>query len=133
MANICEIAFSMQVAAACAAVLAAIIWWRASRARKPSDDIQTQLKAASGDVVHVLDRLMQDVATQSRLNGHADSIDWFICFGGSILTNSPYVLIIVGLQYHAPNFDELVASFHLYRRYPKGTRQSVPNKRRPPI
>jgi hypothetical protein len=29
------------------------------------------LKAASGDIVHVLDRLMQDVASQSRLNGHA--------------------------------------------------------------
>ena len=71
MNNICEIAFLMQLAAACAGVIAAVIWWRASRARKPSDDIQAQLKAASGDVVHVLDRLMQDVASQSRLNGHA--------------------------------------------------------------
>ena len=71
MTNICNIAFIMQFAAAFAGVIAAIIWWRASRARKPSDDIQAQLKAASGDVVHVLDRLMQDVASQSRLNGHA--------------------------------------------------------------
>ena len=61
----------MQFAAAFSGVVAAIIWWRASRARKPSDEIQSQLKAASGDVVHVLDRLMQDVASQSRLNGHA--------------------------------------------------------------
>ena len=71
MSNICDIAFLMQFAAAFAGVVAAIIWWRASRARKPSDDIQAQLKAASGDIVHVLDRLMQDVASQSRLNGHA--------------------------------------------------------------
>ena len=61
MTNICDIAFLMQFAAAFAGVIAAIIWWRASRARKPSDDIQAQLKAASGDLVHVLDRLMQDV------------------------------------------------------------------------
>ena len=71
MTNICDIAFIMQFAAAFAGVIAAIIWWRASRARRPSDDIQAQLKAASGDVVHVLDRLMQDVASQSRLNGRA--------------------------------------------------------------
>jgi hypothetical protein len=71
MTNICDIAFIMQFAAAFAGVIATIIWWRASRARKPSDDIQAQIKAASGDVVHVLDRLMQDVASQSRLNGHA--------------------------------------------------------------
>lgn len=71
MTNICNIAFIMQFAAAFAGVIAAIIWWRASRARTPSDDIHAQLKAASGDVVHVLDRLMQDVASQSRLNGHA--------------------------------------------------------------
>lgn len=71
MTNICEIAFLMQLAAACAGVVAAIIWWRASRARKPSDDIKAQLNAASSDIVHVLDRLMQDVASQSRLNGLA--------------------------------------------------------------
>ena len=71
MTNICDIAFLMQFAAAFAGVVAAIIWWRASRARKPSDDIQAQLKAAGGDIVHVIDRLMQDVASQSRLNGHA--------------------------------------------------------------
>jgi hypothetical protein len=71
MTNICNIAFIMQFSAAFAGVVAAIIWWRASRARRPSDDIQAQLKAASGDVVHVLDRLMQDVASQSRLNGYA--------------------------------------------------------------
>jgi hypothetical protein len=29
------------------------------------------LKATGGDIVHVLDRLMQEVASQSRLNGHA--------------------------------------------------------------
>jgi|HubBroStandDraft_6_1064221.scaffolds.fasta_scaffold262566_1 hypothetical protein len=71
MANICDIAFLMQFAAAFAGVVAAIIWWRASRTQTPSDDVQAQLKAASGDIVHVLDRLMQDVASQSRLNGHA--------------------------------------------------------------
>ena len=71
MSNICDIAFIMQFAAAFAGVVAGITWWRASRARTPSDDIQAQLKAASGDIVHVLDRLMQDVASQSRLNGHA--------------------------------------------------------------
>jgi hypothetical protein len=71
MTNICDIAFLMQLGAAFAGVVAAIIWWRASRARKPSDDIQAQMKAAGGDIVHVLDRLMQDVASQSRLNGHA--------------------------------------------------------------
>jgi glycerol uptake facilitator-like aquaporin len=71
MSNICDIAFMMQFAAAFAGVIAAVIWWRASCARTPSDNIQAQMKAASGDIVHVLDRLMQDVASQSRLNGHA--------------------------------------------------------------
>jgi Transmembrane domain of unknown function (DUF3566) len=70
MASICDTAFLMQVAAASAGVIAAIIWWGALRAPKPSDDIKAQLKATGGDI-HVLDRLMQDVASQSRLNGHA--------------------------------------------------------------
>jgi hypothetical protein len=52
-------------------VIAAVIWWRASRARTPSNDIQAQIKATGGDIVHGLDRLMQDVASQSRLNGYA--------------------------------------------------------------
>jgi hypothetical protein len=71
MTNICDIVFLKRIVAACAGAVAAIFWWRASRARTPSDNIQAQLKAASGDVVHVLDRLMQDVASQSRLNGRA--------------------------------------------------------------
>jgi hypothetical protein len=29
------------------------------------------MKATGGDIVHVLDRLMQDVASQGRLNGYA--------------------------------------------------------------
>ena len=71
MTNICDIAFLIQIAAACVGAVAAIIWWRASRAQTPTDDIQAQLKATGGDIVHVLDRLMQDVASQSRLNGNA--------------------------------------------------------------
>jgi hypothetical protein len=71
MSNICNIAFMIQVAAACVGVLAALMWWRASRVRTPSDDIQAQMKATGGDIVHVLDRLMQDVASQSRLNSYA--------------------------------------------------------------
>jgi hypothetical protein len=71
MTNICDIAFMMQFAAAFAGVIAAIIWWRASRARTPSDDIQAQMKATGGDIVHALDRLMEDVASQSRLNSYA--------------------------------------------------------------
>jgi hypothetical protein len=71
MTNICNIAFIIQVTAACVGVLAALIWWRASRVRTPSDDIQAQMKATGGDIIHVLDRLMQDVASQCRLNGYA--------------------------------------------------------------
>ena len=71
MTNICDIAFIVPFAAALAGVIAAIIWWRASRVRTPSDDIQAQIKATRGDIAHVLDRLMQGVATQSKLNGHA--------------------------------------------------------------
>jgi hypothetical protein len=40
-------------------VFTAIISWRASRAQTPSDDIRAQMKATGGDIVHVLDRLMQ--------------------------------------------------------------------------
>ena len=71
MSGICMVEFPTQIGSVACAFAAAIIWWRASRKKVPSELTQTRVEAMHGDIVPVLDKLMVAIASQSRLNALA--------------------------------------------------------------
>ena len=71
MSGICIVEFQTQIMSAACAFAAAIIWWRASRKKAPSELTQAHVEAVHGDIIPILDKLMVAVASQSRLNALA--------------------------------------------------------------
>jgi hypothetical protein len=68
---LCTAEHWFQFASGVFAVIAAVIWFLASRVRGPSELTQQHLPSVQGDSFPILDRLMKDVARQSRRNATA--------------------------------------------------------------
>ena len=74
MLGICMVAFAIKMASAGFGLGAAVLWWRASLTKTPSEINQEKAAAVQGDIIPILDKLMRGVAAQSRQNAQAAAL-----------------------------------------------------------